>query len=513
MGKSLTTVEFVARATELHVDLYDYSWVNYRNMNTNVTIFCRKHQKEFRQQPNNHLGGAGCPDCGIERRADVRRLTKEDFVSRALKVHGDKYDYSQVVYRNHGTDVRIVCRTHEKEFLQTPNNHLAGSGCPYCGITRRADSHRFTTEEFIARAAKIHNGKYDYSSVAYTHSEDKVTIICPVHGPFSIVADWHVQGTGCAECAGVKRLTTDTFIFKAKKVHDDRYDYSKVSYANNWTKVTIVCPEHGPFDGRPVTHLRGNGCAKCAGVQQLTREEFIRRAQQAHGNAYDYTNVVYKNIMTDVLIFCRKHEQPFAQRPVHHMRGIGCPACGQDKLSELFKDTLGTFIDKARNIHGDRYDYSPVKYVDSATKIQIICSKHGTFWQKPNSHIRGSGCAFCTTNISKSETKWLDSLGVPDRQMRFRLPDGRGFSADGYDPATNTVYRFHGDYWHGNPDRFLPTKINKRINVTFGVLYEATLATDQAIRDAGFNLFVIWESEWEQMHTRRSYQKGRQTYG
>ena len=140
-----------------------------------------------------------------------------------------------------------------------------------------------------------------------------------------------------------KRLTKENFIERAKKIHNDKYDYSKVEYVNNSTKVCIICPEHGEFWQTPDSQLRGRGCPICRWKkaknsirkkQGLTREDFIEKAELIHGKKYDYSQVVYENTETNVCIFCPEHGE-FWQRPHHHLHGSGCPICGRNDLSEI----------------------------------------------------------------------------------------------------------------------------------------------------------------------------------
>ena len=109
----------------------------------------------------------------------------------------------------------------------------------------------------------MHGDKYDYSNVEYVNNDIKVCIICPIHGEFWQLPNAHLQGHGCCKCANNKKLTTEEFIEKAKEVHGDKYDYSKVEYINNKTKVIITCHIHGEFLQLPNAHLQGHGCDKC----------------------------------------------------------------------------------------------------------------------------------------------------------------------------------------------------------------------------------------------------------
>jgi hypothetical protein len=329
-----------------------------------------------------------------------RKLTKEEFVEKAREVHGYKYDYSKVEYKNATTKVCIICPVHG-EFLQKPNYHTQGNGCPKCA------GKRMDTKLFIEYAHKEHGDKYDYSKVVYKKSKDKVCIICPVHGEFYQTPNSHLQGQGCLKC-GVKSRsklnskTDNIFIEQAKKVHNNKYDYSKVEYKNIHTKVCIICPDHGEFYQTPGSHLRGVGCPKCSSTSKLTTEKFIEKAREVHGDKYDYSKVEYKNVRDKVCIICPEHGE-FYQTPNTHFRGNGCSECsGKAKL------TTKKFIEKAREVHNNKYDYSKVEYKSNTTKVCIICPEHGEFYQTPNTHLRGSGCPRCIKNTKLTTEDFIE---------------------------------------------------------------------------------------------------------
>ena len=217
------------------------------------------------------------------------------------------------------------------------------------------------------------------------------------------------------------RKTTEQFIEEARQVHGDKYDYSKVNYINNSTKVCIICPEHGEFWQRPNDHLSGQGCPacgkeKCADDSRLTSEQFIEKARKVHGDKYDYSKVEYINARTKVCIICPEHGE-FWQKPNDHLSGQGCPFCaGNVKL------TSEQFIEKAMQVHGDKYDYSKVEYVNSATNVCIICPEHGEFWQKPSNHLIGKGCCACAVANAKltneeAKTRILERLEGTDFEL------------------------------------------------------------------------------------------------
>ena len=261
------------------------------------------------------------------------------------------------------------------------------------------------TEEFIKRAKEKHGDKYNYDKVNYINSTTKVTITCFIHGDFEQTPQCHLHGYGCTECAGTKQLTTETFIEKAKSVHGDKYDYSKVNYKNNYTKVTIICPEHGEFEQEPRMHLSGSGCPKCAHDSlKLTKEEFIKKSKEIHGDKYDYSKVNYVNTYTRVVIICPIHGE-FEQRPQDHLEGRGCQKCSLIEASNKNRDTTDEFIEKARKVHGDRYDYSKVNYIDHKTPVTIVCPEHGEFEQIPSSHLLGYGCPVCSMSRLESRMR------------------------------------------------------------------------------------------------------------
>ena len=197
---------------------------------------------------------------------------------------------------------------------------------------------KLTTEEFIKRAKEIHGDKYDYSKVEYKGNHAKVCIICPEHGEFWQRACSHLRGIGCAKCGGVGKSNTDEFIEKAKEIHGDKYDYSKVEYINNQTKVCIICPEHGEFWQTPNCHLKGKGCIKCSNTKKYTINDFIKKSYKIHGNKYDYSKVEYVNAHTKVCIICPEHGE-FWQTPDNHYRW-GCLHCKESSLEKNVESGL-----------------------------------------------------------------------------------------------------------------------------------------------------------------------------
>ena len=262
-------------------------------------------------------------------------MTTEVFVERLQKLYGNAYDYSDIVYVKSNIKTDIICKKHGK-FSVRPNDILRGHGCPKCANEARKEKLACTKESFLLKAREVHGWKYDYSKVEYNGNDIKVCIICPEHGEFWQTPHSHLNGRGCPICGKEKRIakrtdTSENFISRARKVHGDKYDYSRVVYKNSMEKVCIICPTHGEFWQRPVDHLHNHGCAKCSGVGKFSTEEFIKVSNAVHNGYYDYSRVNYVNNRKKVCIICPEHGE-FWQQPSHHMNGHGCPKCYKSKL-------------------------------------------------------------------------------------------------------------------------------------------------------------------------------------
>ena len=192
---------------------------------------------------------------------------------------------------------------------------------------------KLTTEIFIERSRKIHGNKYDYSLVNYINKRTKVTIICSNHEQFEQLPYSHMIGNGCGECFNKGKSNTNDFIKKSKVIHGNKYDYSLVNYIKAKKNVTITCPIHGPFEQLPNYHLSGSGCIYCSG-RYNKKEEFENNGNIIHSNKYDYSLVDYKNNKTNVTIICPIHG-PFEQRPDNHIHGYGCLSCNESSGEKI----------------------------------------------------------------------------------------------------------------------------------------------------------------------------------
>ncbi len=207
-----------------------------------------------------------------------------------------------------------------------------------------------------------------------------------------------------------KRKNTELFVRQAKSKHGDKYNYDKVKYVNNCTKVTIYCKNCDKhFSQRPMAHLSGQGCRDCgyktlANDNKRTKEEFIEKAKSVHGDKYNYEQSEYINRKTKISIHCKDCDKTFYQVPSSHLVGDGCKSCGIKSRASKCRYTTEMFIEKAKSIHGDKYNYDQVKYIGSQAKVSIFCIKcNKMFSQDAETHLMGRGCRNCGTKTSGSK--------------------------------------------------------------------------------------------------------------
>ena len=145
-------------------------------------------------------------------------------------------------------------------------------------------------------------------------------------------------------------------------------------------------------------------------MKKLTNNEFIKKAREIHGDKYDYSKVDYINNKTKVCIICPEHGE-FWQKPNYHLSACGCPKCKCDKIKKTKYITTESFIQKAHEVHESKYDYSKVEYKGIFEKVCIICPEHGEFWQTPNNHLNNKrGCPKCAIEYNVYENRLYEEL-------------------------------------------------------------------------------------------------------
>lgn len=247
----------------------------------------------------------------------------------------------------------------------------------------------------------------------------------------------------------MKKLTEKELINRFNIIHDYKFDYSLMDYKDINSKIIIKCPIHGPFEQTVKNHLNGNDCFECSKRKKSkTTKIFVDLANKIHDNFYSYPNTKYKNNLTRVEIECPIHG-PFEQLPKSHLKGSGCKKCGIDKTKSFTLMSLDDFKRIANKIHDNFYNYDRVKYVNSYTKVEIVCPNHGPFFQKPQDHIHSKcGCPICSESKGeKSIRMFLKKLNMDfTPQKTFcDLKHKNCLSFDFYLPEYNCCIEFDGE--------------------------------------------------------------------
>lgn len=256
----------------------------------------------------------------------MRKFDTETVVQKFIAVHGnDKYDYSDVIYVNSTTNVKIKCKTHNEFFFQNVNSHLKGFiGCKKCSNDNKIPL--ISREVWIERFNKVHDNKYDYSFFENKYGKKNIKIICKIHGIFEISKTKHYEGVGCGKCAGFHR-NNDDWINEFNKIHKNKYDYSLIDHEiRNLTKIKIKCPDHDVFEQRVKNHKRGDGCPKCH-RWGLTKDDLLKELIDKYKDTYDYSDLDFKTLKDTIIVNCWEHG-PFNVNIYQHLyNNSGCPYC------------------------------------------------------------------------------------------------------------------------------------------------------------------------------------------
>ena len=264
----------------------DVSKVQYQSNLINVILICPIHGM-FKKTPNNILNKETnnllCPYCVKEK---IRQQTEDVFFKKAYEKWGDKYDYSKAIIKHYQSKITVICPIHG-EFEVLVHNHISDKencgGCPKCSELKKHNNFMKKGDEQLRNFIKNKWGDlYSLDKFVYKGDREKVTLICPIHGDFSMTVNNLKNSNGCHKCTKENiylmkysgETNEDVFIEESKKIHGEKYDYSKVKYKHQHQKVCIICPEHGEFYQKPNNHLNGNGCPKC-GQQYHGRRKTI----------------------------------------------------------------------------------------------------------------------------------------------------------------------------------------------------------------------------------------------
>jgi hypothetical protein len=297
-------------------------------------------------------------------------------------------------------------------------------------------------------------------------------------------------------CGGRPVKTQETVISEFKAIHGDRYNYDKFIYTGCDELRIITCGIHGDFLQSARCHQE-HGCRKCANAGRTRKcsntEKFIEKSKLVHGDTYNYSKVDYKRSNQKVEIICSIHGSFWLAPSEHTSSEKGCPKCGWDKrrvVAKATRNTIEDFISKSKLKHGDKYDYSKSIYITSKDKIEIICPRHGSYWQVTSYHLDGYGCPKCAgQGITKGHQQVLDFIlskypGINmlsnDRATIFNQATNRCLELDVWIPSLNLAFEYDGEYWHG-----LPRSIDQ------------DSIKDSLCKEYGITLIRIPESDWK----------------
>jgi hypothetical protein len=399
-----------------------------------------------------------------------------------------------------------------------------------------------STEEFVATAKAIYGDRYLYNKVNIVDSKTKIEIQCPAHGPFFILPKKHIDGrrTGCPRCRymshltkidlsaikeipklsregklrNCRKVTNEEYIQRAKLKHGTKFDYSRTEYKNTVTKVEIGCPLHGYFFIRPQAHVNSAyGCPTCGnphksmkGTKRIrhTLDSFIEAIKKVHGEVYDYGLITHwPGNKVKLPIKCKTHGVFYVTGNQLLSKATGCKICNIAKRTKAqLAWTLEGILDNFKNIHGDKYDFREItEYRGLSYPVTVTCKKHNyRFKMAVRSLLKGHGCTLCARasrkciRISKQEILCLNYLKIPDEDRQIMLT--KDLTVDSLNKQNNTVVEYLGDYFHGNPRCYTMTSINKIAQKTFQELYDRTFARFQKIKEMGYAVKYIWESDW-----------------
>ena len=269
---------------------------------------------------------------------------------------------------------------------------------------------------------------------------------------------------GCKDCRYIKsglsqRLKFDDFENKANEVHNNFYTYDKSSFVQISENITVICPDHGPFEQLGSSHLSGHGCKKCAGFFVSDFDSFLKKVREVHGGKYQYIESSYQNTQSPIKFICPKHGEK--SQIVHkHLSSKGCPACTQDKLTKSMTKSFDQFVVEANKIHDNKYQYIEATYQKALVHTEIICPLHGSFWQSPDNHLHGKGCKSCNESQGEKAIRrilvlneieffeqWTDHDCIKIKPLKF----------DFYLPSFDIIIEFDGQQ-HFRPTGFFGGK-------------------------------------------------------
>lgn len=491
---------FERKAREVHGDSYTYVEVEDIKYGDKVKATCNLHGNSEFQTVGNHLKGKHpCKQCGVEARRASRKMKEEDFYG----LLEGKYLAHYEDYKNNSTPLSASCAVHGGDFTITVAGVTRGTNfCTACFEEANGYKREKTFEDFLASAREVHGDKYDYVEDSFKHYSCDMDMYCKEHyREFSQLPRNHLKGyVGCTLCAREKSVASQTKPFEDvikdfRDTHGDKFEYFKDTYQGCETRMKMFCGEHREeFWQSPYVHINAvYGCPSCwrdavtKPNEEKEKKDPFREAEERHGDKFTYYKETYINKRTPTKIRCNDHDFVFWQSLSSHIKAKhSCPKCNAEGISIRCKDSKEDVIVKAREAHGDKYDYSRMIYKGSQVAVEIFCAEHNIlFWQNPDTHLRGSvGCSKChgagTSSMEQDFIKFIESVCEHPLLENDRSTLGNRYELDVVIPELKIAFEFNGTYWHSDKMRHKNYHKEK---------WEMAKAV-------GYELFFIWEEEW-----------------
>lgn len=403
-ARSLSTEEWIEKAQAIHGKKYDYSCTLYVNAKTKVDIICPIHG-QFRINPSNHISlKRGCKVCSGKSFKNWENsnkiLSHEIFLERVSKHKHTNLDFKNTVYRGQKNTVRVECNLHGP-FDAWPSNLFQGGNCPACAASAAGKKRRLELDTLIARISNKFGKKYEIDTTSIVSASSPIKLRCKTHGWFQKTIGNLESSNGCPLCSNENSskiralnamLTSQEVIDRFQKVHNFRYDYSKIKYAGIMNSVEITCFTHGSFHQSVTSHLQGKGCPKC-GAERKRQAQFLSQ---------------------------------------------------------------GDLYDRLKILNGDIFIYPPNLGLELRSNTPIICRQHGLFCQPLRIHLSGNGCPECSQSLgAKRVSEWLTKNEI-EYVTEAHIPVGKKglpLRADFFLPEYNTYIEYNGEQ-HFRPISF-----------------------------------------------------------
>jgi DNA-directed RNA polymerase subunit M/transcription elongation factor TFIIS len=437
--------------------------------------------------PKGHLGiitlanfekGKGCSKC-----AGNRKLTYKE-VKQFIEADGTKL--LSIGYTNCSAKLDFMCPKGHCYSMRLSSFKNRGQRCPTCaGVAKH-------TYEFVK--AYVEKDGTKLLSTEYTNCDIKLKFMCPAgHRYFATFSNFKFRGSRCSICSGKRKPSYEEV---KKFVEAEGVVLLSKKYKNNKTKLNFKCPKgHEYFMNFNAFKNAGHRCPVCAGKVRF-KYAFVKQYVEKDGTkllSCGYTN---SHIKLDFL--CPRGHKYFMNFSEFKNGGYRCPKCGIESAAS--KRRL-SFNEVKQYVEADGTKLLSTEYANAHTKLDFKCPKDHEYSNNFNNFkSKGQRCPRCSGGqVSKISQVWLDSLNIPGLEREHPLViNGKKYSVDGYDLATNKVYEFLGDFWHGNPVSFSPEDINPMNKKSYGQLYKETFERFAELKSVGYKIKYIWEKDFKE---------------